>query len=251
MGHWADASPFHVIAHGGASAYAPANSLEAFGVARAHCATDVEVDVHCTSDGEFVVRHDAVMEGSAPKFLSELSYDEYSRICDQLREPAIRLEQVLQVAEANNLGVYLDVKQVLPQALRNFVETIRAGDHHRKVVVASFRTDIVREVKATAPDVLTSVLFHDPNLDIHSLVRGVGCDFVHPCFDIFKDPLRRFTSEWVARAGSAGAGLIGWNVTTPEMADALVSMNIRGACADDPLILANALGRRRTPLRAP
>ena len=75
---------------------------------------------------------------------------------------------------------------------------------------------------AHAPDLLTSVLFHDPNLDPHSLVQGVKCDFLHPCFDIFENPLKYFTSKGVDRLRNTGAGLIGWNITTAEMADTIL-----------------------------
>ena len=241
MGHWSDASLFHNIAHRGASAYAAENSLEAFELARKHFATDVEVDLHCTSDGQFVIRHNAMMNGKSSKFISELSYGEYRSLCKQQSQPLLRLEQVIEVAKKNNLGIYLDVKQVLPQTLPKLFEIIRGNDYQQKVVIASFRTDIAREVKERAPDLLTSVLFHDPNLDPNSLVKGIKCDFLHPCFDIFEDPLKYFTSGWVDRFKNTGAGLIAWNITTPQMADTIVGMNIDGACADDPQILKNAL----------
>ena len=242
MGHWSDISLFHNIAHRGASAYAPDNSLEAFELARKHSATDVEVDLHCTNDGEFVVRHGAMMaNGQTSKFISELSYDEYKHICDQQSEVSVRLDQVIEVAKKNNLGIYLDVKQVLPRRLPKLLNIIKGNDYQQQVVIASFRTDIVGEVKKRAPDFLTSVLFHDPNLDLNSLVAGVKCDFLHPCFDIFENPLKYFTSDWVDRCRSTGAGLIAWNITTAAMADTIVGMNINGACADDPQILENAL----------
>ena len=241
MGHWSDISLFHNIAHRGASVYAPENSLKAFELARKHFATDVEVDLHCTSDGEFVVRHGAIMSGKTSKFISELAYDEYRHICDQQSEPSVSLGQVIEVAKKNSLGIYLDVKQVLPHTLPKLFEIIRSNDYQQQVVIASFRTDIVKEVKERAPDLLTSVLFHDPNLDPHSLVEGVKCDFLHPCFDVFEDPLKYFTSRWVDRFRKAGAGLIAWNITTAEIADTIVGMNIDGACADDPQILENAL----------
>ena len=243
MGHWSDGLLFHNIAHRGASAYAPDNSIEAFELARQHSATDVEVDLHCTSDGEFVIRHDAIVNDQAPKFISELSYGEYRSICDRQSQPCVDLDQLIEVAKKNNLGIYLDVKQVLPGRLPGLLGVIRAAGYQQKVVIASFRTDIVREVKEIDPGFLTSVLFHDPNLDPHSLVQAVKCDFLHPCFDIFGDPLKYFTSQRVDRFKSTGAGLIAWNVTTPEVADVIVAMDIDGACADDPQVLEDALLR--------
>ena len=243
MGHRSDASLFHNIAHRGASAHAPENSLEAFELAHRHRATDVEVDLHCTNDNQLVIRHDTTIHKTSP-YISEMSYDEYRRLCARQNEPTVRLHEVFQVAADNNLGVYLDVKQLLPHAVATLLETIRHADYVHRTVVASFRTDIVKEVKQRSPQSFTSVLFHDPNMDLNSLVAGVDCDFLHPCFESFADPFEHFTRGWVDRATATGAGLIGWNVTTAEMADAVIAMGVLGACADDPRILADALTRR-------
>ncbi len=50
------------VAHRGASAYAPENTLEAFELAIAQGADVIELDVRLTRDGELVVMHDAFVE---------------------------------------------------------------------------------------------------------------------------------------------------------------------------------------------
>ena len=60
-------------------------------------------------------------------------------------------------------------------------------------------------------DFTASVLFHDPGLDLNSLVTVTACDFVHPCFDVFSGPLAIFTQTWMARAPATGARIITWN----------------------------------------
>ena len=47
-----------LYAHRGASAHLPENSLEAFEKALADGATALELDIHRTADGHFVVAHD-------------------------------------------------------------------------------------------------------------------------------------------------------------------------------------------------
>ena len=47
-----------ILAHRGASAYAPENTLEAFSLAADMGADGVELDVHLTADGQPVVHHD-------------------------------------------------------------------------------------------------------------------------------------------------------------------------------------------------
>ena len=200
---------------------------------------------HATASCLFVVRHDALVPTTPPRFVSELAFDEYRRHCALQSEDPVTLPQVLEVAAGCGLGVYLDVKQILPAALPGLVGSVTESGCLDRVVAASFRSDIAADIKRPEPDVLTSVLFHDPHLDLVSLVEGVGCDFVHPCFDIFADPLRFFTDDWVRRVSRTGAGLIAWNVTCPAVADVVVAANVRGACADDPQVLTDALVRHR------
>lgn len=56
------ASPFHVIAHRGASGYAPENTMASFRRAVEMGATEVETDVAFTKDGELVLFHDETLE---------------------------------------------------------------------------------------------------------------------------------------------------------------------------------------------
>ena len=117
--HWTDAALFHNIAHRGASAYAPESSLEAFELAHKHFATDIEMDVHCTKDGKFVVRHDSVVphhsafphasavDDAASVFVSELTFDTYQQLCVQRSERCVELVQAIRTAENTGLGVYL------------------------------------------------------------------------------------------------------------------------------------------------
>ena len=56
------ADPFHIIAHRGASGYAPENTMASFRRAVAMGATEVETDVAFTKDGKLVLFHDETLE---------------------------------------------------------------------------------------------------------------------------------------------------------------------------------------------
>jgi glycerophosphoryl diester phosphodiesterase len=56
------ASDFMCIAHRGASAYAPENTLAAFDLALAMGIVHIELDVHCTRDGQVVIMHDETVK---------------------------------------------------------------------------------------------------------------------------------------------------------------------------------------------
>ena len=53
---------FRIIAHRGASAYSPENTLPAFELAARMGANEVELDAQLTSDGQVVLCHDTKLE---------------------------------------------------------------------------------------------------------------------------------------------------------------------------------------------
>src|SRR5207302_10105997 len=53
---------FLIIAHRGASSYAPENTIAAFDLAIVMGARHIELDVHSTSDGHVVVIHDDTVD---------------------------------------------------------------------------------------------------------------------------------------------------------------------------------------------
>ena len=231
-----------LIAHRGASAYAPANTPAAVTAAAAHGATDVEIDLHQTADGQLVVTHDAL---HGTRFISEMTLCDLAAVQRDAGHPTVRLSEIVETAADAGLGLYLDVKQLLPGGIEVLAAAIADHGTLEHTVFASFRADLALEAKRRA-DLTTSVLFHDPGLDLNSLVACTGCDFLHPCFDVFGDPLAHFTPAWLDRARRTGAGIITWNTNSDEVADAVLEMGVDGICADDPAMLVRAVSRRAT-----
>lgn len=124
-----------VVAHRGASAIAPENSLEAFEAAIAVGADMVEFDVRRTSDGVLVVVHDP---------LPLLRYDELDP-----RPP--RLEEVVAVCAGR---IALDVELKESGVERDVLEIV----DHASFVVTSFLPDVVATTKRRRPDVRVGLL---------------------------------------------------------------------------------------------
>lgn len=70
-----------VIAHRGASAYAPENTLKAFELAVAMGSRDFEFDVHRTADGVLVVHHDYDLMATAGRhaLIRKLTFEELKK----------------------------------------------------------------------------------------------------------------------------------------------------------------------------
>jgi glycerophosphoryl diester phosphodiesterase len=107
-----------VIAHRGASAYAPENTLAAFRLAAEQHADWFELDCHLTSDGEVVVIHDHDTERTtnAPGSIHERTMAQLKQLdAGSWKDAAFAGEPLPTLAEAlevgsGKIGVYIEIK---------------------------------------------------------------------------------------------------------------------------------------------
>ena len=82
-------TPFHVIAHRGASAYAPENTLPAFLIARELGAYEVELDVMLSSDDVVMLFHDKEMDEKTNRTGVARDYTAEVEIAERCGIPAV------------------------------------------------------------------------------------------------------------------------------------------------------------------
>ena len=144
-----------VIAHRGASAYAPENTLAAFSKALDMGADWFELDCHLTKDGKLAVIHDADLKRVAnedPQVvpLSTLEALQQADVgawkgAEFAGERIPSLEQALDFAKGK-IGVYLEVKSDWPDAKLTEKLVVLAQDWQGDE--ASLRRTMMREIEA-------------------------------------------------------------------------------------------------------
>jgi glycerophosphoryl diester phosphodiesterase len=226
------------IAHRGASAHAPENTLAAFHKAADLGADMVEADVQASSDGVLVVIHDADLSqttnGSGLVYTHPLGALKRLDAGDGERIPTAA--EVVDCCRQRNLGIYFELK--LGFAAAAIVEMIRRERIHDRVIVASFRPDWLADVKGCEPAIRTSVLFHSVHIDPVALGRAAGAAYVHPCWESqTPTPHRLLTPEWMARVRAAGLGIISWHEERPAEIAALRQLQVDGICTNAPELL--------------
>ncbi|WP_030228608.1 glycerophosphodiester phosphodiesterase [Streptomyces sp. NRRL WC-3626] len=180
-----------VIAHRGASAYAPENTLAAVDRAAALGVDWVENDVQRTRDGELVVLHDdslrrttdveEVFPDRAPWKVSDFTAAEIARLdagswfdaaYAGARVPT--LEQFVHRVEEHRQKLLLEIKnpQLYPGIERQIVKVLGnegwldRGHVRGRLVVQSFSADSVRTVHDLRPAVKTGFLGTPPVSDL-------------------------------------------------------------------------------------
>ena len=136
-----------LYAHRGASARAPENTLPAFEIALADGANALELDVHRTADGQFVVAHDpdgARMAGR-DQMIRDLTLDEVREwIVGSSRVPT--LTEVLEAFPAIPLSI--DLKPDDATAIRPLLALLSAHNAEQRVTLASFHDHLVRGIRS-------------------------------------------------------------------------------------------------------
>jgi glycerophosphoryl diester phosphodiesterase len=185
-----------VVAHRGASATEPENTLAAFDAALSAGADAVELDVRLTADGVAVVLHDpdvsASTDGSG--LIHEMSLAEVKRLDASggrgPRQEVPTLAEALGVI-ADRGGVDLEIKNLpgepafdSPQEaiLEATLEELEASAHPGPVLISSFNWLTIERSKQLASDIPTGFLTIAA-IDAHAALvytRRAGHDYVLP-----------------------------------------------------------------------
>jgi glycerophosphoryl diester phosphodiesterase len=139
-----------VVAHRGASAYAPENTFAAFDLALAQGADVLELDVRPAADGHLVLVHDPTLERIAgdPRTIAGLSRAALATLDELVRPEAF---DAFLDRYANEARLLIDLKDPTPEWETRVVDAVR---HHRleeRAIVQSFDLQALLRLHAAAP----------------------------------------------------------------------------------------------------
>ncbi|MFJ9023106.1 glycerophosphodiester phosphodiesterase [Streptomyces sp. NPDC102259] len=252
-----------VIAHRGASALAPENTLDAVDEAAALGIPWVENDVQRTKDGELVVIHDdslrrttdaeEVFPGRAPWKVRDFTAAEIARLdagswfdaahtgarVPTLKEYVDRVEHHHQklLLEVKNPELYPGIEQQTLKLLSNEGWLDRRHLTNR-LIVQSFSADSLRTVHELKPGVRTGLLGMPALAD---LPRYAGfADLVNPSYASLSPA---YVSAVHALTGPHGEPMkvFAWTVDDPATARAVAGYDVDGVITNKPDVVRQAL----------
>lgn len=232
-----------VIAHRGASAYAPENTMAAFALARAQGADMIELDVQPTADGRLAVFHDDSTErwGARPRPVSACSLAELQRL-DIGGERVPALEEAL--AFAAETGMQLNVELKTIGVGRRCAALIGEFGVAEQVIVSSFLPAALHELRAAAPALRRAYLMgtdtYRPDVRARELwpffaLRAVAAAAWHPYYDL---PALDRVIPLVRRAGYQ---VNVWTVDDPARMRALAAAGVSGIITNRPDVARETL----------
>lgn len=260
------------IAHRGASAQAPENTLEAFRLARDAGAGVIEMDLQMTRDGQVVVIHDETLDrttdGSGAvdnKSLEELRGldaghaftpggvpDEGSDASGEhvYRDSGVRVPEFSEVLEEfPELRLNVEIKADSPGMERAVLEEIQRAGAEDRVLVASHEGSVIRRFREvsegeieTAASVREVVRFYALSaLRLEGLWR--------PPYDALQIPVQRrgltlASPRMIEAAHSRGVRVDVWTIDDPTEMRRLLDLGADAIITNRPAALREVLQRR-------
>ena len=234
-----------VVAHRGASARVPENTLAAFETAVADGADVVELDIRLTADGVPVVLHDpdvsTTTDGTG--YVHELELAAVKRL-DASRGEGER-QEIPTLAEAleaiGDAGVNLEIKNLPGEpafdspreaTLEAALGVVRDAGFGGPVLVSSFNWLTIERARELAPEVRTGFLTIAPIDPWAALVyvRSRGHDFVLPQSPALLEAGEGFVRD--ARRDGVRVGT--WVVDDAETLSALFAWGVDAVATNDP-----------------
>jgi glycerophosphoryl diester phosphodiesterase len=224
-----------VIAHRGASSYAPENTLAAFDLALQMEVRHIELDVDFTSDSHIVVIHDDTVDrttnGSGPVTSHTLAalreFDAGSWFGAQFAGERIPTFDEVLARYKGRVHIHTEIKGRSPSLAQRTADLIRKHGMEGQVTITSFQKVRLEEMRAYAPELPMGWLVREVSDAIIAQALAMGVTQLCPLASaVTPELVRRLHAEgFVARA---------WGVTTEALMQQVVQAGADGMTVNFP-----------------
>ncbi|MFA5162006.1 MAG: glycerophosphodiester phosphodiesterase family protein [Elusimicrobiales bacterium] len=221
------------IAHRGASAYAPENTLDAFSLAASMGMANFELDIQLSADGKLAVFHDMDLQRlhNRPDKVAEMPYNALKELGVPLLEDVLRLlgrRGFLNIEIKNDGGVYAGIEEKALDCLA------AAGmGWARRAAISSFHHPSLVKVRELDSETRLGVLQGAASFeDALALAKRLKAESVNIS-------RRRATPEMMRAAHKAGLKVFVYTVNERDQALELECMGADAVFTNNPDICQN------------
>lgn len=251
-----DGDDFIIIAHRGASAYYPENTMIAFEKAITMGAEMIELDVTLSKDGIPVVYHDKRLNKHTDGrgYLSTHTLDELKQLdagswfdpkfSDQ-KIPTLR--EVLTFA-SGTIALNIEIKsEAVTNSIANGIEEkvavlVKKFDMQNHVLFSSFDYRALHHFKELTPDIPVALLYNrkrSNRLLPNQLVKKYRVD-------AFNCSYRQLSRKWIANLNENRIPFFIYTVNRKQRMQKLIEGGVRGIFTDKPDLLRNVVDQYKT-----
>lgn len=237
-----------IVAHRGASGYAPENTLAAFRLAVEMGAPIVECDVHLSSDNVPIIIHDHALDRttSGSGLVRDWTHSEIARLdagswfdVRFADERVLTLDDLLDWCRGR-VGLSIELKNgpiYYDGIERTIADRVRAHDMAAHVSVISFDHVALARLKSVAPEVQTGALYAARLADPVAVARSAGANALLP-------HVAFATPDLVQSAHGAGIAVSVWTVNDAAELAMARAAGVDAVATDFPDRVARELARQ-------
>ncbi len=215
-----------IVAHRGAPAYAPENTIQSFEKAWKLGADMIELDLRETDDGYLVCIHDSTVDrttnGSGD--VSSFTLKELKKLDAGAGQEIPLLEDVLKFARGK-LQVNIDLK--IAGAERRIIDTITRLNMNQDVLISSFLHILLSEVREIDESIKVAILIEHAVENLASYAKDLGAYAVNPAKELTN-------AELVQNVHHFGIRVFPWTVNNELLMKNLFDIGVDGIITDHP-----------------
>ncbi|MBT2258387.1 glycerophosphodiester phosphodiesterase [Priestia megaterium] len=231
------------VAHRGASAYAPENTIAAFDKAVEMKADYIEIDVQRSKDGKLVVIHDTTVDrttdGSGK--VGNLTFDELRNLDaggwkgEQFAGAQIQTFDEILDRYHGKIGILIELKapELYPGIEENVAKKLKERNldkpQNEKIIVQSFNHNSMKKMNKLLPKVPIGVLTSSSADTTEQALQEFStyADYFNPSYGIV-------TPDLVNQVHSLGMKIGSWTVRSQEAANFLLDVGVDAIITDYP-----------------
>jgi len=233
------------VAHRGASAQYPENTLLAFRRAIEQRVDALELDVHLTADDELVIIHDSTLERTTNGYgnVHDKTLQEIRQLDAGQGEKIPLLEEAIQLARAAQIRLCVEIKGATEtEELAIAESTVRAlevANFLSQVIVTSFSPQALLRAKALQPEISTML---DPSPQDGTLTpRQICAQVLRAGANCLSYDLRFLTPAIATECQLTGLALSPWDPDEPEDMRQVIKLGAPGLITNRPDVLNKVL----------
>lgn len=220
-----------VIAHRGASGYAPENTLASFAKAIDMGAPMIELDVHRLKSGEITVFHDTFLNNDPKKKIKDFTADQIQKI----KFKGQKIPLLSEVFDLVNKRVIINIELKSDDSVEPVAALIKEYMLEKqwpadRFIVASFDHYRVKKFKKLLPSVKTGVIFEGNPIGLAQIATNANAEYAIMYFEWI-------TKEFIQDAHKRGVTVYTYTINDKTLAQEVTALGVDGIISNYPDIL--------------
>ncbi|WP_343613377.1 glycerophosphodiester phosphodiesterase family protein [Flavobacterium sp.] len=219
------------IAHRGAKAYEPENTLQAFQKALDLHSDGIELDVHLTADGHIIVIHDETIDRTTngKGLVNTFSLSELKSFLIDEKYQIPTLNEVFDLVDKKcMINIELKGLGTAPKVVRLIEEYISEKKwNYNNFIISSFEWNMLQETSSLNPNIPIGILTEENIETALAFAESIKAKAINPDFQLLN-------KENVQQIQEKGFLVFPWTVNSDEDIQKVKSYKVNGIISDNP-----------------